>query len=137
VITTPGLGAIYETMSKRTPLILLPPMNSTQLRHYRVMTGQGIVGILSGPATDALSACLASLPWQQQTPTLLKILAANTRNILCMADAVFDRVFTKDHNFNLEEYLANIDILWASLSQVSPQEAVIVALDRLFNPAPC
>jgi hypothetical protein len=137
LITTPGHGAIYEAMSKRTPLILLPPMNSTQLQHYRVMTGQGIVGILGNPAHDALSARLASLPWQHQTPTLLKILAANASNILRMADAVFDRVFAKEGDLNLEDYLAKVDVLWVSLSQVSPHEAVIAALDRCFTSASC
>ena len=29
LITTPGKGAIYEAMSTRTPIILLPPINST------------------------------------------------------------------------------------------------------------
>jgi len=137
LITTPGNGAMYEAMSKRTPLILLPPMNSTQLQHYRVMTGQGIVGILGDPVRDALSARLTVLPWQHQTPTLLKILAANTSNILRMADAVLDRVFAKEGDFNLEDYLAKVDLLWASLSQVSPQEAVIAALDRFFTSASC
>jgi hypothetical protein len=134
LITTPGHGAVYEAMSKRTPLILLSPMNSTQLRHNRVMTGQGIVGILGDPARDALSARLASLPWQHQTPTLLKILAANASNILRIADAVVDRVFAKERDLNLDDYLKKVDILWASLSQVSPQEAVISALDRFFTP---
>jgi hypothetical protein len=135
LITTPGNGAMYEAMSKRTPLILLPPINSTQLQHYRVMTRHGIVGILGEPARDAISARLAALPWQHQTPTLLKILAANASNIVRMADTVLDRVFAKEGNFNLEDYLAKVDVLWASLSQVSPQASIIQALDRLFTPA--
>ncbi|MFY9723449.1 MAG: hypothetical protein WAJ82_13050, partial [Azonexus sp.] len=73
-------------------------------------------------------------PWQHQTPTLLKILAANASNILRIADAVVDRVFAKERDLNLDDYLKKVDILWASLSQVSPQEAVISALDRFFTP---
>ena len=137
LITTPGNGAMYEAMSKRTPLILLPPMNSTQLQHYRVMTGQGVVGILGDLACDAISARLAVLPWQHQTPTLLNILAANASNILRMSDVVFDRIFAKDDDLNLEDYLAKVNALWTSLSQVSPQETVSVALDRIFSSASC
>ena len=68
---------------------------------------------------------------------LLKILAANASNILRMADVVFDRVFAREGDLNLEDYLAKVDLLWASLSQVSPQEAVIAALDRFFTSASC
>ena len=137
LITTPGNGAMYEAISKRTPLILLPPMNSTQLQHYRAMTGQGVAGILGEAARDALSARLVALPWQHQTPTLLNILAANASNILRMADAVFNRIFAKENDLNLEDYSAKINALWPSLSQVSPQETVIVALEKLFISASC
>jgi hypothetical protein len=131
LITTPGIGAIYEAMSKRTPIILLPPINSTQFRHYRVLTRRGIVGVLSDRARDAFANRLASLPWQRQTSALLEIYQKNAANIVRVADSVLGPFLANDGRSNLEDYLAKAGALWSSLSQVSPKEAVITALDRL------
>jgi hypothetical protein len=131
LITTPGIGATYEAMSKRTPIILLPPINSTQFRHYRVLTKRGIVGVLSDRARDTFANRLASLPWQRQTSALLEIYQKNAANIVRVADSVLGPFLANDGRSNLEDYLAKVDALWSSLSQVSPREAVIAALDRL------
>ena len=63
LITTPGIGASYEAIQAATPLLLLPPMNSTQLQQFRVFRQQGMAHVLDGdPVLDELLQ-LERLPW--------------------------------------------------------------------------
>lgn len=67
LVTTPGIGAIYEAMANDTPLVLLPPMNSTQLHHYRVLTMHGIPGSMPAEIVHRLVADAGKLGWEGQT----------------------------------------------------------------------
>ena len=74
LITTPGIGAIFEALSQDTPVILLPPMNSTQLLHHQVLTGAGLHGLLSAAHQARLTALAGTLDWKQQTLACLALL---------------------------------------------------------------
>lgn len=132
LITTPGIGAVYEAMSKRTPIILLPPTNSTQLKHYRTLTSLGIVGVLGDRLRDVLSNRLASLPWQHQANALMRTLVENSGDIERMAVSVLTSILASDDGARLEDCAAKGDALWSSLSRVSPREAVVKTLDHLL-----
>ena len=55
LITTPGIGATYEAIRASTPVLLLPPMNSTQLQQFQVFRQHGIAHALAGsPLLDEL-----------------------------------------------------------------------------------
>jgi aminodeoxyfutalosine deaminase len=74
LITTPGIGAIFEALSQDTPVILLPPMNSTQLMHHRVLTRAGLPDLLSPAHAARLLALSGTLDWTQQTQLCLALL---------------------------------------------------------------
>jgi UDP-N-acetylglucosamine transferase subunit ALG13 len=74
LITTPGIGAIFEALSQDTPVILLPPMNSTQLMHHQVLTGAGLHDLLSPAHAARLTALAGTLDWTQQTQLCLALL---------------------------------------------------------------
>lgn len=74
LVTTPGIGAVFEALSQDTPVILLPPMNSTQLLHHQVLTRAGLPGVLSGAKRARLQAVAGTLDWQQQTGLCLALL---------------------------------------------------------------
>lgn len=131
LITTPGIGAIYEAMSKKTPIILLPPMNSTQLRHYRVLTRLGILGMLGEKSRDELWNHLKTMPWQHQATALMKILSANGPFLTRRVEAILAPLITAEGNPLLVAYQQTMGKLWGMLSQVSPRDAIRSALDQV------
>lgn len=46
IVTTPGVGFLEMAFLAKRPTLMLPPMNSTQLMHYRKLTALGFPGIL-------------------------------------------------------------------------------------------
>ncbi len=82
LISTPGIGAVYEAISQDTPVILLPPTNSTQISHYRILTGQGMAGTLPGAVRDKLAQVMEQLSWQDHKPYLIEQLAKNAPTAL-------------------------------------------------------
>lgn len=67
LLSTPGIGAIYEAMASAVPVVVFPPTNSTQVLQYAVYTDAGLPGTMAEPASKALRQNAAGLPWQQQT----------------------------------------------------------------------
>lgn len=85
LITTPGIGAVYEAIHAATPLLLLPPMNSTQLQQFRVFRQQGIAHALDGSALlDELLAA-EQLPWTRHAEGCI---AWMDRTLEAVADSV-------------------------------------------------
>ncbi len=74
LITTPGIETVYESMASETPIVLLPPVNSTQLTQSELLR---VVGYRSA-VPDVQRAELASLeqasiPYQSKTRRLCTI----------------------------------------------------------------
>ncbi len=128
LVTTPGIGAIYEAMSKGTPTVLLPPMNSTQSRHYQVLTEMGIPGVLAPCIREDLVQKLGALPWTQQTPFLLKIISNNTEALLKMSRSAISPLLSAERELASGAIVEKMTALWSSLSRTSPRSAVIDAL---------
>lgn len=127
LVTTPGIGAIYEAMSCRTPVLLLPPMNSTQARHARVLARQGIPAVVSAQTLSNLGERLATMPWHQQTAVLLASLAQYADQLAVRACATLDRMLI-DESARVDA-LAKSDALWGGLSRISPRDIIRVAVD--------
>ena len=64
----------FEALSQDTPVILLPPMNSTQLLHHQVLTGAGLHSVLSSAHQAHLTAQSSRLDWRRQTQLCLELL---------------------------------------------------------------
>jgi hypothetical protein len=131
LVTTPGTGAVLEAMALRTPILLLPPMNSTQLQHNDVFSARGIEGILGDGTREQISARLRPLPWSSQTPALLNALAQNAAQIARMAEQPLDRLINALGQPEVERYVARVDALWATLSRTSAKEVILGALAQL------
>lgn len=67
LLSTPGIGAIYEAMASAVPVVVFPPTNSTQVLQYAVFTHAGLPGTMTESASAALRQNAAGLPWQEQT----------------------------------------------------------------------
>lgn len=67
LLSTPGIGAVYEALACGVPTIVLPPMNSTQLMQYGVFADAGFPGSMLAQAGAALRTSALSIPWNGQT----------------------------------------------------------------------
>lgn len=72
LITTPGIGAVFEALSQDTPLLLLPPMNSTQLHHHQVLVARGLRAVMPAALSTRLAAAARTVDWPQQTRLCLQ-----------------------------------------------------------------
>ncbi|MDO8419517.1 MAG: hypothetical protein Q7S90_05715 [Rubrivivax sp.] len=77
LLSTPGIGAVYEALACRVPVILLPPMNSTQLIQYGVFAQRGFPGSMHARAGAALLQAATSIPWDRQTAYSIDFLSRN------------------------------------------------------------
>jgi hypothetical protein len=66
LLTTPGIGTVYEGMLAGTPMLLMPPGNSTQLCQYQILSDLGIWHSLHGHADLNSLFKILSLPWTDQ-----------------------------------------------------------------------
>ncbi len=131
LVTTPGIGAIYEAMSKGTPTILLPPMNSTQLSHYQVLTKKGLRGVLDPQLRDSLGRRLGSVHWSQQTPMLIRLLSANAPAFVAMSRSTILPLLAGSGMSALRSLAEQLKLIGSGLSDVSPQATLIDALDKI------
>lgn len=90
LITTPGIGAVYEAMACGTPTILLPPTNSTQSYHFDVLTGLGLAGTIEPANQRAMRAVLNRTDWSQHSTLLLTALARDATRLLARLDHWLD-----------------------------------------------
>lgn len=74
VVSTPGIGAVYEAIAHDTPIVVLPAMNSTQLHNYRMLAQHGIPGTVHPDLMGRVNAVAAKVGWDQQTRLSLKVL---------------------------------------------------------------
>ena len=87
--TTPGTGAVNEAMARDTPIVLLPPMNSTQLLHYAVLTHHGVAGVLQPDLVRRMNQVAKTVPWAQQTGFCLKLWSEQTAMLLTRMPQAF------------------------------------------------
>jgi len=66
LMTTPGIGTIYEGLGTSTPILLMPPNNSTQLQQYQLLVNAGFPHVLAGCPALAQLYQIADCPWHQQ-----------------------------------------------------------------------
>ncbi|MEQ1775857.1 MAG: adenosine deaminase [Burkholderiales bacterium] len=89
VVTTPGIGAVYEAMAQDIPVFLLPPMNSTQLHHYQVFTRNGMHGTIPAGLVTRLGESARRVNWEKQTGMCLNALRAHTESLLSELPGLF------------------------------------------------
>lgn len=90
LVTTPGIGMVYEAMAREVPTVLLPPVNSTQLHQYAVLTAFGYPGAMSERAASALQGATTDAPWDGQTVLAVRWLQANLAEALAALPSALD-----------------------------------------------
>jgi hypothetical protein len=124
LVTTPGIGAVNEAMAWETPIVLLPPMNSTQLAHYQVLTHHGIVGVLEPDLAHRVSLVAKSVPWDQQTRFCLKLWSEQTSRLLTLMPHVFGDLLNQKTFEGRDRALSAQRRIVAGLSQRSAIEII-------------
>lgn len=125
VLTTPGIGAIYEAMASATPFILLPPMNSTQLFHYQILSSLGMPGSMSPEVAGTLFQDMAKTGWEQQTPLIIGWLNRNHGALLPGLPRWIDRLYrSTDCDVARKKILGIQNMVFDTLSKTSAPELI-------------
>lgn len=98
LITSPGIGAIVEAMALDTPIILMPPMNSTQIEHYRAWAAGGMPGVLTEAQVARLVGLAATMPWQDQTRLCLDVLRQSAHELTAKLPRLLAAVLDGPHD---------------------------------------
>ena len=125
VLTTPGIGAIYEAMASSTPFILLPPMNSTQLFHYKILSSLGVPGSMSPEVAGALFQDMAKTVWERQTLLIIGWLNRNHLALLPRLPMWIDRLYrSTDGDMARKTVLDVQNGIFDTLSKTSAPELI-------------
>ncbi|MFA7595465.1 MAG: adenosine deaminase [Novosphingobium sp.] len=136
LISTPGIGAVYEAISQDTPVILLPPTNSTQISHYRVLTGQGMAGTLPASIRDKLAQVMEHLAWEKHKPYLIEQLARNAPAALAGLKPLLGAFLDPAHEARRTQAILAGRRMFSALATLPATQAIETALASLPNAAP-
>lgn len=125
VITTPGIGAIYESLANETPVALLPPMNSTQYHHFKVLSAMGFPTSMSPAVRDKVQGHINGKAWELQTKVCLGILRANTSILLSGLEPVFRALFDNQTSSEIRHGLIERQFsMYRNLSKLDAVDAI-------------
>jgi adenosine deaminase len=138
VLTTPGIGAIYESLANETPVVLLPPMNSTQCHHFKVLSALGFPTSMPSAARDKVLGHLHGKAWQVQTRMCLDILRFNTGPLFSGLQAVLATVLENQVGSEARDGLVGRQFgMYRNLSKLNAVDAIgELALTRRPTPTP-
>lgn len=69
LLTTPGINTVYEAIHQATPLLMMPPGNSTQLNHFDVLVERGLGHVVPNRNLKSLIE-VSNRPWTEQASEL-------------------------------------------------------------------
>lgn len=125
VLTTPGIGTIYEAIVCGTPVVLLPPMNSTQLSQYGVFTGSGFPGLINCRDFAEMFEKTLNISWDKQTAYTIEWLNMNSSGVLAETEGLFAKTFAEDKgNKLLADIVKNQNDFHARLSKGDVAEII-------------
>lgn len=138
VLTTPGIGAIYESLANETPVVMLPPMNSTQCHHFKVLSAMGFPTSMPPAVRDKVLGHLHGKAWQVQTIMCLDILRSNTGLLLSGLQAVLATVLENQVGSETRDGLIGRQFsMYRNLSKLNAVDAIgELALTPRQTPAP-
>jgi hypothetical protein len=112
-------------MANATPLILLPPMNSTQLFHYQTLTSLGMPGSMSPEVVETFFRDIAKAGWEQQTPLIIGWLNRNHGALIPELPMWIDRLFrSADGDMARKKVLDVQKNIFDTLSKTSATELI-------------
>ncbi|MDA1076765.1 MAG: hypothetical protein O3A63_18735 [Proteobacteria bacterium] len=81
LLTTPGIGTVYEGFIAATPVMLMPHNNSTQLHQYRTLADLGIAHTLHNHPDLASLYQISDQPWNQHAAACTDWLKQHTADL--------------------------------------------------------
>lgn len=129
LVTTPGLGAIYEAMACRVPVLVLPPMNSTQLHQYIEFTSRGFSGSCGSAYRRVLATAAQSVRWDRQTAFCIDGLSRRLPEALAELPSSLDALLGSGAEAARGAALGRQDAFIGGLSQVGAIDAIRELLD--------
>ncbi len=121
LISTPGLGAIYDAISASAPVILLPPTNSTQIQHHRLWTQYGLPTLMSSVVANAISDTVLPLPWPHHANALLHLLSSTSEWHVSNGSEVLGRILGTSEIARFRSSACALSAkLWRQLSSLDP-----------------
>ena len=112
-------------MASSTPFILLPPMNSTQLFHYKILSSLGVPGSMSPEVAGALFQDMAKTVWERQTLLIIGWLNRNHLALLPRLPMWIDRLYrSTDGDMARKTVLDVQNGIFDTLSKTSAPELI-------------
>lgn len=124
LVTTPGLGAIYEALACRVPVVVLPPMNSTQLHQYNEFTSRGFAGSCGSAYRRVLATAAQSVRWDRQTAFCIDGLSRRLPEALAELPSSLDALLGSGAEAARGAALGRQDAFIGGLSQVGAIDAI-------------
>lgn len=133
LLSTPGIGAIFEAMTGGVPTLVLPPMNSTQLLQYGVFTDRGLPGAMSDSVAAGMRQQAAALPWGQQTAYCIEFLHRHLADSLAEVPRHLERLWSPGGETLRHQTASAGTAFMGGLSRAS---AITIIRRLLTNPGP-
>lgn len=115
LIPTLGIGTVYEGIGASTPVLLLPPNNSTQLQQYRVFDDVGFSHILEKCSSLQKLYEIEIFPWEKQTILCLELLK-QVENIDSLLEKSIIKINNKIQKNDTKELLSLQNDLFSKIS---------------------
>jgi hypothetical protein len=132
LITTPGIGTVYEGVGASTPIMLMPPTNSTQLQQHQVFVDAGFFHILEGCSTLQQLYDIKDFPWEQQAALCVDWLQHRIDELPTWLNQSIVAICDESGKFKTEEILKQQNNLFDNLNQSDINEI----LHQLINLSP-
>lgn len=129
LMTTPGIGTVYEGIGASTPIILMPPNNSTQLQQYQVFVNAGFSHILEGCTSLQQFYEIESFPWDQQASLCVKWLQQHIDELTVLLKQSILAIYDESKELKTKDIVIKQNNLFNNLNQTDINEI----LHKLIN----
>ena len=122
LMTTPGIGTVYEGIGTSTPIMLMPPINSTQLQQYQVFVNSGFSHILQGcPILQQLYE-IENSPWEQQATLCVNWLQQQIDELVILIRQSILAIYNEHNELKTKDIVIKQNNLFNNLSKLDINE---------------
>lgn len=118
LMTTPGIGTVYEGLATSTPILLMPPNNSTQLQQYQMLSGAGLLHSLAGCAALPQLYQVGDQPWREQAALCFSWLKRQADDLPRLLNNALSSLDARDGRLNSEAIVSQQDLMFNRLSRL-------------------
>lgn len=130
LLTTPGIGTVYEAMVTNTPMLLLPPTNSTQLQQYKVFEEGGIAHVLQGSLLLEGLWEAFNLPWPEHAGHCVNWIEQYFAEVASSIECFISNTQAVSNVKNVEKLIEAQKSFMDGLSDISVIEILLELLEK-------